>query len=447
MADIKIYGTLVRDVEADKIVKGKQVEGGYFVCDTLPTTGDWELGQLCYCRGDGKFHQYIGSTWIEANLGGGTVEEGTAGLGYNGSESGSGYRCDHLTHVSSGVTDIIVPSTYGSSRVVAVDFSRDSKRTTVTSLKISDGVAINTSCMTDAINLENVIIGDDIGNIPNNAFYNCTNLKHVTIGKDVTQIGDYAFAGCTSLTSIVLPDKLVTIGASAFKGCSNLNSIHIPKSVLTFGANAFSECKKCRIFLEHVGGPGITYGSNWNSNTKSTYYAQPIIPNTAKSRHVATADFAEYTHTADYATNADNATNATNATIATNAKGDLKAWINLLVEYCHYKEGEEHSGYNFPITTYTYSLPLNKMVASTFMQQEGYFGSWTVSFDDLDIPSYAGINPSSIKATKDSTANINTLYASANNESRNLSIVGYHNESGGKFSGTVKYSLMPTKIT
>lgn len=60
MANINIYGTLVRDVDYNtpsKIVRGYQVEGGYFVCENLPEWGD--IGQLCYCSTDQKFYQYL----------------------------------------------------------------------------------------------------------------------------------------------------------------------------------------------------------------------------------------------------------------------------------------------------------------------------------------------------------------------------------------------------
>ncbi len=69
MANINIYGTLVRPVETDKIVQGSQVDGGYFVCETLPTTGTWSTGQLCYCQKDSKFYQYNGTTWAEKEFG------------------------------------------------------------------------------------------------------------------------------------------------------------------------------------------------------------------------------------------------------------------------------------------------------------------------------------------------------------------------------------------
>lgn len=78
MADIKIYGTLIRDDDT-KIVRGSQVEGGYFVCSSLPTTGSWTTGQLCYCTADGgKTYRYNGKSWVEESynflpLSGGTM--------------------------------------------------------------------------------------------------------------------------------------------------------------------------------------------------------------------------------------------------------------------------------------------------------------------------------------------------------------------------------------
>jgi hypothetical protein len=69
MANIEIFGTLVRNdnnTNRDKIVKGSQVEGGYFVCETLPSEGTWLTGQLCYCKN--KFYKYNGSKWAEYNI-------------------------------------------------------------------------------------------------------------------------------------------------------------------------------------------------------------------------------------------------------------------------------------------------------------------------------------------------------------------------------------------
>ena len=74
MADIKLYGTLIRDDDTNtqKIVNANQVAGGYFVCASVPTSGTWQAGQLCYCTGDSKFYQYDGSSWKEKELGANT---------------------------------------------------------------------------------------------------------------------------------------------------------------------------------------------------------------------------------------------------------------------------------------------------------------------------------------------------------------------------------------
>lgn len=67
MADIKLYGTLIRDDDTNtqKIVNAVQVAGGYFVCPSKPTSGVWANGQLCYCTEDKKFYQYNGTDWEE----------------------------------------------------------------------------------------------------------------------------------------------------------------------------------------------------------------------------------------------------------------------------------------------------------------------------------------------------------------------------------------------
>ena len=71
MADIKLYGTLIRDDDTNtqKIVNANQVAGGYFVCASVPTSGTWQAGQLCYCTADSKFYQYSGSSWQEKEFG------------------------------------------------------------------------------------------------------------------------------------------------------------------------------------------------------------------------------------------------------------------------------------------------------------------------------------------------------------------------------------------
>lgn len=73
--DVQFYNRLFRansDADGTRyLVHTDQVEGGYFVCEKLPSGGTWQTGQLCYCTGTAsvpvnKFYQYDGDSWEPA---------------------------------------------------------------------------------------------------------------------------------------------------------------------------------------------------------------------------------------------------------------------------------------------------------------------------------------------------------------------------------------------
>ena len=109
--------------------------------------------------------------------------------------------------------------------------------------------------------LKNIIIGDGVTNIRENAFSGCGNLDSIVVEEgnsvyhsdgnclieteskmllrgcntsiipddgSVTSIGDWSFQGCSGLTSITIPDSVTSIGRGAFEDCSGLTSITIP---------------------------------------------------------------------------------------------------------------------------------------------------------------------------------------------------------------------------
>ncbi len=105
---------------------------------------------------------------------------------------------------------------------------------------------LNYNCPADIVsavrssNLETVVIGDAVQEIPSYAFNSCSGLTSVTIGSGVISIGNSAFANCTSLPSITIGESVTTIEAFAFFNCTSLSSITIGDAVTTIASDAFN---------------------------------------------------------------------------------------------------------------------------------------------------------------------------------------------------------------
>ena len=91
-------------------------------------------------------------------------------------------------------------------------------------------------------NFRNLNIGNNVRNIPDNAFCFCSDLRNINIPNSVTKIGDYAFLRCDSLASITIGNSVSSIGDSAFCGCTGLSSVTIGNSVTSIGKYAFYGC-------------------------------------------------------------------------------------------------------------------------------------------------------------------------------------------------------------
>ena len=91
--------------------------------------------------------------------------------------------------------------------------------------------------------ITNVIIGDGVSSIGDNAFFFCddNNLTLTNIFPSLTDIYDY-YADCCKLVSVIISNSVTSIGRDAFRSSSNLSSIDIPSSVTNIGSAAFSNC-------------------------------------------------------------------------------------------------------------------------------------------------------------------------------------------------------------
>ena len=116
--------------------------------------------------------------------------------------------------------DVVIPSYVGMTKVIGIEDSVFSGKTTLTSVKLSKFTSY----------------------IGNNAFNGCSNIQEIDVNSaKIKTIGDYAFFNCNSLTSFTFSDKLLSIGNYAFRDCSNLVSISI-SSGASIGNYAFQNC-------------------------------------------------------------------------------------------------------------------------------------------------------------------------------------------------------------
>ena len=90
--------------------------------------------------------------------------------------------------------------------------------------------------------IKNVIVGEGVTRVGNNAFYDCREITAVSLPDSLQSLGNAAFGWCYNLKSIELPQGLQSRGISAFYWNRAIPEITIPASVKEIGAGAFARC-------------------------------------------------------------------------------------------------------------------------------------------------------------------------------------------------------------
>ena len=94
---------------------------------------------------------------------------------------------------------------------------------------------------------DTLIIGKSVARIEDDAFANCSKLRHVSFNADsCTDMGNWGYwvRNCDSIFSISIGDNVKNIPAEAFYNFTGLSGmLRIPDSVITIGQRAFSHCR------------------------------------------------------------------------------------------------------------------------------------------------------------------------------------------------------------
>lgn len=108
--------------------------------------------------------------------------------------------------------------------------------------------------------LAKITIGENLIEIPRNAFMKCENLENFEFSKErnsIKIIGDSAFLDCKKLNIHLYMDSLESVGDNAFSGCRSLQEICF-SNVRDIGANAFQNCISltevyCKAPIDNIG--------------------------------------------------------------------------------------------------------------------------------------------------------------------------------------------------
>ena len=153
------------------------------------------------------------------------------GLYYTWNDEYNGYEVNYRLKDECTTTEIIIPSTYNNSNVVAISNSAFRKMSIIQSISLPDTIQyIDYGAFSFCSNLSFVTIGvnSQLTKIDSNAFYGCTNLIEFLFPNNINFIGESAFSGCSNITSLVVPNSVNYIGRAAFAGCSKLEKITLP---------------------------------------------------------------------------------------------------------------------------------------------------------------------------------------------------------------------------
>ena len=138
-------------------------------------------------------------------------------------------------------------------------------------ISLNNIVNIKQDTFSECSSLTKVNIGNKVGTIGYNAFSKCTNLIEVSIPiiSVLSQINDGAFYNCENLTNLNLPESLVYIGDSAFENCTNYKgncietdygikfyNLSIPPYVNSMGQNCFKKTGIESLFITSKSGLG-----------------------------------------------------------------------------------------------------------------------------------------------------------------------------------------------
>ena len=94
-------------------------------------------------------------------------------------------------------------------------------------------------------------------------------VKSFVLSNKIKIIPNHCFIG-SKINKITLPENLIEIREFAFANCSSLKNIVIPSTVEYIGYKTFTECKNLSIYLESEN-VNENWDEYWNDSNRPVY--------------------------------------------------------------------------------------------------------------------------------------------------------------------------------
>ena len=120
--------------------------------------------------------------------------------------------------------------------------------------------------------LKEVILPENLTEIPEGCFANCGKLKSIEIPSSVTVIGRRAFDENFALETVNFKGAIVSIGEEAFSECTSLKTLEFQEGLESIGDYAFADCKSITSVTLPQSVTSIEAGAFSNAYDKESEY-------------------------------------------------------------------------------------------------------------------------------------------------------------------------------
>ncbi len=103
------------------------------------------------------------------------------------------------------------------------------------------------------------------------------------VGNNVTELAEYAFYGADNIKSLTIPESITQIPSQAIRGMSSLEIVILPSTITYFGFGIFVQCGSLKSIILYAEETPEYWGENLSLFTETTLYVPEASVDTYKA--------------------------------------------------------------------------------------------------------------------------------------------------------------------